>query len=133
MTTEATKTTYVAYLHPGSFLLEESVKPVDARNPQQQANDAPESAFAFFYFDIVSATVSVQGEPIGTSSDRLNISKTYYIDAKLLTSDEVAALPGDHNILLSNMRCNGWDPIVLCRTGNFQPFAENDHELLTTS
>lgn len=133
MTTEATTTTYVAYQHPGSFFSEESVKPVDARNPQQQANDAPDTAFAFFYFDIVTTVVNVEGERIETSSGRRNITKTYYIDAELLTSDQVAALPGDHSILLSNMRGNGWDPIVRCRTGNFQPFEEDKHELLTTS
>lgn len=133
MTTEATTTTYVAYQYPGSFFSEESVKPVVARNPQQQANDAPDSAFAFFYFDIVTTVVNVEGERIETSSGRRNIIKTYYIDAELLTSDQVAALPGDHSILLSKMRGNGWDPIVRCRTGNFQPFEEDKHELLTTS
>lgn len=133
MTTEATTTTYVAYQRPGLFFAEEYVKLVDTRNLQQQVNDAPDSAFAFFYFDIVTTVVNVEGERIETSSGRRNISNTYYIDAELLTSEQVAALPGDHSILLSNMRSNGWDPIVRCRTGNFQPFDEDKHELLTTS
>jgi hypothetical protein len=133
MTTDATTTTYIAYQHPGSFLAEESVMPVGTRNPQQQANDAPDSAFAFYYFDVVTTIVNAGGELINTSSGRRNISNTYYIDAKLLTSDQVTALPGDNSILLSNMRGNKWDLIVLCRTGNFQPFIEGKHELITTS
>jgi hypothetical protein len=133
MSNEATTTTYVAYQHPGILFTEESVQPVDARNPQQQANDAPDGAFAFFYFDIVTTVVNVEGERIETSSSRRNITKTYYIDAELLTSDQVAALPGDYSILLSNIWYNGWDPIVRCRTGNFQPFEEDKYELVTTS
>ena len=107
MNSEATTTTYVAYMHPGTFFSEESIKPVDERNPQQQASDAPDSAFAFFYFDVVTTIVIVGGERIETSSGR-------------------------HNILLSNMRDNGWDPIVRCRTGNFQPFETGKHELIKT-
>ena len=133
MTPEATTTTNIAYQYPGSFFSEESVNPVEARNPQQHANDAPDTAFAFFYFDVVTTIVDVEGERIETSSGRRNISTTYYIDGELLTSAQVAALPGDHSILLSNMRSNGWDPIMRCRTGNFQPFEAGKHELLVTS
>lgn len=133
MNTETTTTTCVAYQHFGRFFWEESVKPVNAPNPQQQANDAPDSAFAFFYFDIVTGVVNVEGERIKISSGRLNITKMYYIDAELLTSDQVAKLPGDHSILLSNMQGNGWDLIVRCRTGNFQLFEVDKHKLLTTS
>jgi hypothetical protein len=133
MTSEATTTTYVAYQHPGTFFWEESKESVDMRNPQQQANNAPDSAFAFYYFDIVTMIVDVEGERIETSSDRRNISKTYYVDAELLDYDAVSALPGDNSILLSNMRCNEWDTIVRCRTGNFQTFVPARHELLIKS
>lgn len=133
MITEATTTTYVVYKHPGSLFCEESVKPVDVRNPQQQANDAPDGAFAFFYFDEVTIIVDVEGERIETSSGRRNITGIYYINAELMTSDDVAALPGDRSTLLRNMRCNGWDPIVRCRTGNFQPFKVGKDELVTVS
>lgn len=133
MTNEASTTTYVAYQHPGSFFSEESVKPVGTRDPQQQANDALDNAFAFFYFDVVKSIVDIEGERIETSSGRRNISKTYYVNAELLDYDAVSALPGDYAILLSNMRGNGWSAIVRCRTGNFQPFEPAKHELVTTS
>lgn len=129
---QATTTTYVAFQHPGAFFSEESVTKVTTRNPERDAVKASDSVFAFFYFDIVTTVVDVAGERIETASGRRNISKTYYIDAELLTSVQVAALPGDNHILLSNMRGNGWDPIVRCRTGNFQPFEADKHELVTT-
>lgn len=132
MTIRPTRTTYVAYQHPGIFLSEESVVRVEVCDPQQQANDAPGSAFAFFYFDVVTTVVYVDGERIVTHSDRCNISSTYYIDAKLMTFSEVASLPGDTGILLSSMRSNKWDSVVRCRTGNVQPFEPDRCELVST-
>lgn len=129
---EVTTTTYVAFQHPGSFFPEESFVKVASRDTNRDAVEAPKNAFAFFYFDIATTVMNVAGERIETASGRRNISKTYYIDAELLTSDQVAALPGDNRILLSNMRANRWDPIARCRTGNFQPFEKDKHELVTT-
>jgi hypothetical protein len=128
----ATTTTYVAFQHPGALFSEESVVKVMTRNPERDAVKAEGSVFAFFYFDIVTTVVDVAGERIETASGRRNISKTYYIDAELLTSDQVAALPGDNRILLRNMRYNGWDSIVRCRTGNFQPFEQDRQEMVST-
>lgn len=36
----------------------------------------------------------------------------------------------DKRILASNMRCNGWNRVILCGTGNWQPFTAED-QLLT--
>lgn len=130
MTEQATTTTYVAYQIPGVLYSEETVEKVDVRNPQQAAKSAPNNAFAFFYYDVVKTVVDVEGKRIGTASSRLNISKTYYIDAELLTDDQVAALAGDNDILLGNIRGGG---IVRCRGGNFRPFEADKHELVTTS
>jgi hypothetical protein len=128
-----TTITYVTYYCPGLLFPEETVKPVDVRDPQQQANKAPANAFSFYYYDIVRAIVYVDGERVETSSEPRNISKVHYIDAKLLNYDEVSALPGDNATLLGNMRGNGWHNVVLCRTGNFQPFDPARHQLVTTS
>jgi hypothetical protein len=130
MSTEVTTTTYVAYQCPGSFFANEYFQEVDARNPQQQAKDAPDNAFAFFYFDVVKVIVSLEGEHIETGSRRLNISKTYYIDAELFTFNQVLQLPGDYSILLDNMQRNGLGLVVRCRTGNFEPFDKDKHELV---
>jgi hypothetical protein len=131
MAPEVSTITYIAYQYPGSFYPEESAEPIDMRDPQKHANEAPESAFAFFYFEVVVCIVTIDGERIKTRSDHRNTSKTYYFDAELLDRNAVSALPGDNTTLLNNMRCNDWDTLVRSRAGNFQPFEPAKHELLT--
>lgn len=43
-----------------------------------------------------------------------------------LTTEDVERLPGDHSILLSNMRGNDWERVVRTRRGNFQPVEPGD-------
>ena len=131
MNTEPTTTTYVAYLLPGVFLSEESVKPIMVRNPQQQADDAPNNAFAFSYFDIVTTILDVEGEHIKTSSSRRNISKTYYIDAELLNADQAVEQFGSQ--ISSRIDSEPGSGIVVCCTGNLQPFNPSKNELVSTS
>lgn len=121
-----TVTTYVEYLSPGSFVSEESAVPVTGRDPARIAREAPASVFAFRFYDIATTTVTVSGKQVETKSGAINATARYYIDAEKLTAADVEALPGDHKILLSNMRGNGWDPILRCRTGNFQPLEDGD-------
>lgn len=123
---EPTITTYVEYLYPGSFFSEESAHPVPARDPARIAREAPDGVFAFRFYDIATTTVTVGGQDVATRSSALNATGRYYIDAEKLTYADVEALPGDHRILLSNMRGNGWDPILRCRPGNFQPLENCD-------
>lgn len=122
----ATVTTYVEYLYPGAFFSEESATPVTGRDPARIAREASASVFAFRFYDIATTTVTVGGEQVETRSGAINATARYYIDAEKLTAAAVEALPGDHKILLSNMRGNGWDPILRCRTGNFQPLEDGD-------
>lgn len=127
MTTEDPKvTTYVTYLHPGVFVPEESMRQVDGRDPAQVAREAPDSAFAFSFHDIAETVVYADSEPVTCKSRPLRKSPLYYIDAGKLGIADVEALPGDHDILLSNMRCNHWDVILRCRTGNFRPLESGD-------
>jgi hypothetical protein len=130
---EPTITTYVEYFYPGSFYPETSAVAVTSREPERVAAEAPEAAFAFRFFDRASLTVSVGRKDVQLRSDRLNESGRYYIDAEDLTMADVAALPGDHKILLANMRSNGWEPVVRCRTGNFQPREAGDVLIRSTA
>ena len=123
---EPVVTTYVEYLYPGSFFPEESAHPVTERNPGRVAQEAPGSVFAFRFYDVVTTKVMVGSEETGLASQPVNATGRFYIDAEKLTAADVEALPGDHRILLSNMRSNGWDPILRCRTGNFQPLEDGD-------
>lgn len=122
LTAQVSTTTYVSYLYPGIIASGESTKEVPDRNPEREAREADDNAFAFSYFDIVSALVQIDETRIQTTSDRRNISCTYYIDGEVLDVDQVAAMPGDNRILLDNMRINEWDHVVRCRAGNLQPF-----------
>jgi hypothetical protein len=119
-------TTYVEYLYPGSFFPEESRRPVTERDPATIAREAAPGAFAFRFYDIVTTTVTTNGPAIELRRGAVNPTGRYYIDAEKLTAADVEALPGDHRVLLANMRGNGWDPILRCRTGNFQPLEDGD-------
>src|SRR5262249_9742468 len=99
-----TTTTYVRYLLPGAFFPEESVREVADRGPQEAARNAPDGAFAFAFHDRMSTTA----DGVTLRSDPLNVSGRYYINAEPLTAGDVAALPGNHSILLANMRGNRW-------------------------
>jgi len=124
--TDPVTTTYVRYLYPGSFFPEESVREVTGRDPERTAREADPAVFAFEFFDRVKMAVVASGEEVEVGSGAIRKSGLYYIDAEPMTSADVAALPGDHSILLSNMRSNGWDPVLRCRTGNFRPLEEGD-------
>lgn len=125
-TTDPVVTTYVEYLHPGSLWPEETTAPTEGRDPQRAASQAPETAFAFRFFDKVTMTIVADGEETELASPRTHLSGTYYIDADELTAADVAALPGDHRILRSNMRANRWEKVARCRTGNFRPLLDGD-------
>jgi len=123
---EVAKTTYVRYLLPGAFVPEEEVREISERDPQKAAREAPGSAFAFSFYDRLSASVDHEGRQVTLRGQTINRSGVYYIDAEELSAADVAALPGDHSILLDNMRCNRWETILRCRTGNFQPKESGD-------
>ena len=115
--------TYVEFEYPGSFFAETEVKAITKRDVRKAK--ANKYAFAFRFFDIIEKEVTVGGEVKRVVSSRRNVSPTYYPGAKILDAKAVAKLPGDHGILLSNMRCNGWEKVVRTRRGNFQPFEKN--------
>jgi hypothetical protein len=123
--------TYVEYQHPGSFYSEDESRAVDGRDPQRAAADAPDSAFAFAFYEVITAAVTVDREKVELRSRARRRSATYYIDGEVLDEHGVASLPGDHQILLSNMRGNGWSFVVKCRTGNFQPFDPPGDQVIT--
>lgn len=123
---EIKTTTYVRYLSPGSFFPEESSAAVSERDPRRIAAEAGSGVFAFAFYDVVTTTATAGGDEVRLSSKPLRESGLYYIDAEPLTAYQVGELPGDHSILLSNMRSNGWDTILRCRTGNFRPLEDGD-------
>lgn len=113
--------TYITWFTPGSFVSNELTQPVDTRTLPKAAS-IPKNAFAFRFFDRVETTAD-DGELL--SGPVKNISGMHYF-GKSMTYDEVAALPGDMQILLSNMRVNGYERVVRTDLGNFQPLNPGD-------
>jgi hypothetical protein len=127
----ATTATYVEYELPGVFVAEQDRRPVSSRDPRKAAETAPRQAFAFTFYDVVVATAYVDDEEVTTTSRSRSRSGRYFIDGEQFDAAGVEALPGDHHILLANMRGNGWEHVVRCRTGNFQPMQPGD-EIVST-
>jgi hypothetical protein len=122
-----TTNTYVELLYPGTFFSEKEVVKVSEREPEKIAKKYPK-AFAFKFYDLTSVEVVVDGEKRVVSGKRKNESPTYYPDGDLFNAKQLSQLPG-MDILVSNMKGNGWKRVVRTRCGNFQPF-ETECELL---
>jgi hypothetical protein len=120
---------HVTYLYPGFFFPEDG-KRCQIGEPtveQVQANSPDDQWFA--------AEVSTQqytrwtdggGGEKWLPTEGSTRSKFRVLVGETLTAEDVAALDGDHSILLSNMRSNRWDRVCRTRRGNFQPVDAND-------
>lgn len=122
--------TYVTLLYPGAFFPEESSRQVASRDPEAVAREADPGVFAFYFYDVAVTTAVVDGQERKMASAGFSQSGRYYIDGESMTAAELlqwsATAGGDHRILRSNMEANGWERMVRCRTGNFQPLLDGD-------
>ena len=114
----------VTYYFPGSLFSEESTRTIDHRDPARAADDAPDGAFCFTLHD-VEETPDL-GPDFTVIPKPKNKTGRYYIGGEVFTVEQVEALDGDHDILAANMRCNGYEQVVRCRTGNWQPLEADD-------
>jgi hypothetical protein len=114
----------VEYQFPGVLFAETSSKRVTMRDPLEAVVMAPDESFAFRFYEVTEAPDL--GKEFNVTSVPRNFSGWHYIDAQIFTLEDVDAMGDDFHILASNMRCNGWDRVVRCRTGNFQPFETSD-------
>jgi hypothetical protein len=113
---------YVAYQYIGS-ITGESVTEVQTRNTKTHAKKASLGVAWFYFFDVTVTN--------GARSKPHNISKTYYLDAKVMDAASIKKLPGNHRELLRQMRSEGLDNVVRCRTGGFVEPAPK-YAILTT-
>lgn len=114
----------VEYSYPGTFVSATSSEVCGHNNADQI--ECPDGAFAFRFFDRVTQTATLEDGRTQDHVERENVGGWYYPGGEVLTVDDVESLDGDHRILLSNMRCNGWDRVVRSRRGNFQPLEAAD-------
>ena|SRR5260370_29692775 len=117
---------WAEYFYPGSLFTESENKKLKARDVNKALAACLPGAFAFQFYDVcVKVGVLEDGEKIEKRTRR-NDSGRYYPGGILKTLEEVEAMGKDYSILASNMRCNNWNPVVLTRRGNYQPFERND-------
>lgn len=120
-----TTQTYVEYLIPGSFFAESETKKVSSRDISKLK--VPDYAFGFQFFDITSTQVDgekLEGRP-------KNFSKRYLLAEEVLDQEGVKKKIPDNDVLLSNMRNNGYKHVVKTRRGNIQP-ADKDTIVLNS-
>ncbi len=134
MTTKVNVTTYVVYIYSDNFLFRELAKPINLRNPQKEAKDAPYHALGFRYYYIASCIVDIDGENVETVSRPFSHSKTYYIDAEILTDELVEkTFEGSSQLMMMIIRgLSGSNQYVRCRTGDMEIFNDGT-ELVSTS
>lgn len=128
--------TFIVYLVHG-LTTQEITREVYERKPELHAQMAPRRVDAFFYADIVSVTVKVDGMPIETTSQRRNLSVTYYIDTRLYSYEALGTLQlPEYNLdaLRDNMRCGGVQFVVQSRNRKnlFWPYIPGKHQLVSS-
>jgi hypothetical protein len=123
--------TYVEFLMPGTLFAESDCAQVPSRDIRKLS--VPEHAFAFTFFDIVTETVKVGGKTFRRGGERSQVSPKHYYGGHIYTLAEVQAEFTDEHTLLDNMRGNGYQRVIRCRTGNWQPFERGDILVATTA
>ena len=111
--------TYVVFMLPGSFVSEQEVRKVDDRCFPQ---DIPRAAFAFYFYDVFES-IGPRGEVVKGQPQNVS-AKTYFGEAFAL--ERVKSEVPHAEILISNMKVNGWDRVVWTRLGNWQPLEPDD-------
>jgi len=120
--TVAKTQTYVEYIFPGSLFCETWKRPVKGRDPLLVLPKLPVNAFAFRFFERVEAK---HGNKL-LRGERENDSGTFFVDAEVMTLEDVNAKMPEAGTLIRNMEGNMWEVIVKTRMGNFQPFEKGD-------
>ena len=116
---------FAEYLSPGILFPEESSALLPERTVAIARKLAPKNAFAFTLYDLPDETPDL-GSEFTVIPKRQNQSHRYFIGGLVFTREEVGAWGEGFRILHSNMANDGWDPIVLCRTGNYQPLLNGE-------
>lgn len=112
----------VTFLFPGTFWPEERIEPVDDFDPKKVT--IPENCFAFEFSTgrwVEDDTGTRFWAPSNKEPGRV------YVGGEVFPAD---ALPEEaSDILQRNALYNGWKHLIRCRTGNWQPFTEEDRQV----
>ena len=111
---------YVTFLTPGSFFPDESTQKVGIRAIEGLI--IPKGCFALYFWE--RTEVEQDGELLLGS--RKNISGSYYLGGEVFDLARLKKEHPDKKTVISNLMNNDWDAVVLCPTGNWQPFNKGD-------
>jgi hypothetical protein len=117
------------FLFPGSLFPEESEREVDTKDPKAVAKLAPKGAFCFVLQGWVTKTTTVNGEDFEKTERDGKGTGRFYLGGTVYTLAQLKAKFGsdpDKRILISNIEGNDWGKAIQCRTGNWQPFTDQD-------
>lgn len=108
----------VTFLLPGSFFPETLTRNVESHDARP--DDIPANAFAYEFSIRRFVKNDITGEEF--EGERERVPGRTYIGGKIMSADE---LP--EGTLKFNCKANRWAHVIQCRTGNWQPFTEQDH------
>lgn len=109
----------VEFQHPGSFVDEYTSKSLESYDDEFEV---PASAVAYRFYELPDVPESTDEYTVVPK--RMNEGPWHYVEASILTTEDVEELNtnGRYDILLSNMRGNGWGKVIKTRRGTFKPY-----------
>lgn len=119
-----TRKHFVEFLYPAGFFCNTMTREIDERDPAKVA--VPENAFCFTFYDLIVGYVIDRGEKIKVSSVVLDRSPKYYYGGKVYTVEEVKKQFPDEIQRISRLEGNDDKHVIICRTGNWMRFEEED-------
>lgn len=119
---------FVTFLSPGTFVHEETEKPIDSWNVPKAVKLARKiterygaKPFAFQFSTRERGDKDLDSKTTKTSG-------RYFLGGKVLTLRQVENQMPTETILIGNMRCNKWDKVII-NTNSWkivQPLEKND-------
>lgn len=107
------KAHFVTFISPGTFVCEETTKPIESWDTKEAVKMSKKiterhgaKPFAFMF------STRERGEK-DLDSKTTNTSGRYFIRGKILTLADVEKQMPKETILISNMRCNGINKVVV--------------------
>lgn len=119
---------FVTFYSPGTFFAEDTTLPIDSWDvdaAKEMASKVVERYNATPYAFQFSTRTRNDDQLDSVESKR---STTYHLGGSLMDIEAVKQLIPDSSILQSNMRCNGWNQVVLNDNSwrSVQPFKDGD-------
>lgn len=117
---------------PGFMFTENVTREIPTRDDADVLAVAPDHAFAFRVCDVPAVVPNMDGftvTPIPYNWGPRTFIGGDVFDVDMIESDDRLRADlglSDDRTLIANARSNGWPRVIRCRTGNWQPFEDDD-------